>query len=266
MRQTTGLKVHSNGPAVTGTGTAKDTIIFVGSRRSFSGPSLRTVTSEIRDLDAVQCDNLQECAQVAPRHAGSLRCIILDARLCDGALAKCRSGLADLAATFGEQELPGLVLAYWEPGCATIEPFSQMISTRPDCWPGPVQGFLPMAQPLDIWLAVIRLLISGGSHIPAELLSRPDPRTEPAAPAAAAEPAAPKRVKTDVAVLDALTGREAEVLSLVASGLQNKQIAGMLDLSEHTVKLHMHHIIAKLEVKNRTEAAMRYIASAGKTP
>ena len=121
-----------------------------------------------------------------------------------------------------------------------------------------------MAQPLDIWLAVIRLLISGGSHIPAELLKRAEPEPAPA-PVPPAKPAA-KKIKPDDRVLATLTGRETEVLSLVASGLQNKQIAGRLELSEHTVKLHMHHIIAKLEVKNRTEAAMRFIASAGKVP
>lgn len=264
MRQTTGLRVHSSEPAMAGAGTAKDTIIFVGSRRSFSGPSLRTVTSEIRDLDAVQCDSLQDCASVAASHSGSLRCIILDARICDDGLADCCDGLARLAGTLQDQGLPGLVLAYWDTACPAIGPFSDMIGESPDCWPGLVQGFLPMAQPLDIWLAVIRLLISGGSHIPAELLKRAEPEPAPA-PVPPAKPAA-KKIKPDDRVLATLTGRETEVLSLVASGLQNKQIAGRLELSEHTVKLHMHHIIAKLEVKNRTEAAMRFIASAGKVP
>lgn len=266
MRQTTGLRVHSSGHTAAGTGTAKDTIIFVGSRRSFSGPSLRTVTSEIGDLNAVQCDSLDECAGIAARFGASLRCIILDARLCDEGLNGCKDGLKRLTASLQDQSLPGLVLAYWDAGCSAIDPFSEMIGASPDCWPGPVQGFLPMAQPLDIWLAVIRLLISGGSHIPAELLKRATPEAPPEPASKPAARAAPKRVKTDPAVLAALTGRETEVLSLVASGLQNKQIAGKLDLSEHTVKLHMHHIIAKLEVKNRTEAAMRYIASAGKEP
>lgn len=265
MRQTTGLKLHDTGPADAGTGIAKDTIIFVGPRRSFSCPTLRTVTSEIRDLDAVQCCSLQECTAVAAHQGENLRCIILDARLCADSFTNCMAELAELADAIGEHNLPGLVLAYWDPDCSAVGPFSNLCSDSQGSWPGPVQGFLPMAQPLDIWLAVIRLLVSGGTHIPAELLKR---RAAPAAapePGPAAEPAA-RRVKPEPAVLAALTGRESEVLSLVASGLQNKQIAGRLDLSEHTVKLHMHHIIAKLEVKNRTEAAMRYIASKGRQP
>ncbi|MDX0439970.1 response regulator [Sinorhizobium medicae] len=53
-----------------------------------------------------------------------------------------------------------------------------------------------------------------------------------------------------------LTRREQEVLHLVASGMSNKQIARKLDLHEKTVKHHMTQIMAKLNVANRTEAAM----------
>jgi two-component system nitrate/nitrite response regulator NarL len=54
----------------------------------------------------------------------------------------------------------------------------------------------------------------------------------------------------------ALTGREYEVLTLAAAGLSNKRIALKLDLHEKTVKHHMGRIFAKLNVTNRTEAAM----------
>jgi two-component system nitrate/nitrite response regulator NarL len=53
-----------------------------------------------------------------------------------------------------------------------------------------------------------------------------------------------------------LTSREFEVLNLVAAGLSNKRIALKLDLHEKTVKHHMGRILAKLNVTNRTEAAM----------
>ncbi|MEL6920469.1 MAG: LuxR C-terminal-related transcriptional regulator, partial [Pseudomonadota bacterium] len=52
--------------------------------------------------------------------------------------------------------------------------------------------------------------------------------------------------------------REKQVLALVADGNQNKIIAGELQLSEHTIKLHMHHIFSKLGVTNRTQAAAIY--------
>jgi two-component system nitrate/nitrite response regulator NarL len=56
--------------------------------------------------------------------------------------------------------------------------------------------------------------------------------------------------------LSTLTAREQEVLDLVAAGLSNKRIALKLDLHEKTVKHHMSRILAKLNVSNRTEAAM----------
>jgi DNA-binding NarL/FixJ family response regulator len=53
-----------------------------------------------------------------------------------------------------------------------------------------------------------------------------------------------------------LTAREREVLDLVAEGLSNKHIAIKLDLQEKTVKHHMTQILSKLQVSNRTEAAL----------
>ncbi len=52
-----------------------------------------------------------------------------------------------------------------------------------------------------------------------------------------------------------LTGREIEVLRMVAKGLGNKEIAAALRIAEVTVKLHVSHVLEKLNVKDRTEAA-----------
>jgi len=51
-----------------------------------------------------------------------------------------------------------------------------------------------------------------------------------------------------------LTDREMEVLTMVAKGLPNKEIAGLLGLSENTVKYHVRGIMQKLNAQNRTEA------------
>jgi DNA-binding NarL/FixJ family response regulator len=53
---------------------------------------------------------------------------------------------------------------------------------------------------------------------------------------------------------DALSGREIEILELVARGRSNKQIATELFISEATVKTHLLHVFAKLGVEDRTEA------------
>lgn len=53
-----------------------------------------------------------------------------------------------------------------------------------------------------------------------------------------------------------LTPREIEVLTLVARGFRNKEIAGALSISEETVQGHMKHILAKLGVNDRTRAVV----------
>jgi DNA-binding NarL/FixJ family response regulator len=51
-----------------------------------------------------------------------------------------------------------------------------------------------------------------------------------------------------------LTPREAEVLSLIAAGLSNRQIAENLVLSEGTVKSHINHLLPKIEARDRAQA------------
>lgn len=55
-------------------------------------------------------------------------------------------------------------------------------------------------------------------------------------------------------LLEPLTGRELEVLELVAAGLGNKEIASRLEISEHTVKFHVASIMGKLGAGSRNEA------------
>ncbi len=52
-----------------------------------------------------------------------------------------------------------------------------------------------------------------------------------------------------------LTTREMEVLKMVVKGMGNKDIARSLNIAEVTVKLHVSHVLEKLDVRDRTEAA-----------
>ena len=59
---------------------------------------------------------------------------------------------------------------------------------------------------------------------------------------------------TSETLVEPLTGRELEVLELVAAGLGNKEIASRLGISDHTVKFHVASIMGKLGASSRTEA------------
>jgi len=57
---------------------------------------------------------------------------------------------------------------------------------------------------------------------------------------------------------EGLTRRETEVLSLIAEGQRNAEIAATLFLSEKTVKTHVNHVFTKLEVRDRVQAVLYY--------
>jgi DNA-binding NarL/FixJ family response regulator len=61
---------------------------------------------------------------------------------------------------------------------------------------------------------------------------------------------------TDTDVYSDLTPREREVLRLIASGRANKEIGAQLGISERTVKTHISNIFSKLELTDRTQAAL----------
>jgi two-component system nitrate/nitrite response regulator NarL len=57
------------------------------------------------------------------------------------------------------------------------------------------------------------------------------------------------------AVTAALTNREHQIMCLVSEGLSNKEIGRRLNISDGTIKVHLHHIYEKLEISNRTALA-----------
>ncbi|MES9824414.1 MAG: two-component system response regulator NarL [Candidatus Thiodiazotropha endolucinida] len=56
--------------------------------------------------------------------------------------------------------------------------------------------------------------------------------------------------------ITSLTAREKEILQCIAQGQSNKQIANVLNISEGTVKVHVKHLLKKLNLHSRTEAAV----------
>ena len=83
----------------------------------------------------------------------------------------------------------------------------------------------------------------------------------PAAWAASRDAPPPRRRavenRGERAMAEELTGRERDVLALVADGRSNRQIAAELGISDHTVKFHLASIFGKLGVATRTQAVRR---------
>ena len=53
-----------------------------------------------------------------------------------------------------------------------------------------------------------------------------------------------------------LTGRERQIARLVCQGLSNKAIGRLLNITDGTIKVHLHNIFQKLEISNRTALAI----------
>jgi two-component system, NarL family, nitrate/nitrite response regulator NarL len=66
----------------------------------------------------------------------------------------------------------------------------------------------------------------------------------------------PDAVPAEAAPRDSLSTREREILGLIARGASNKVIARELDIAETTVKIHVQHILRKLGLSSRVQAAV----------
>jgi DNA-binding NarL/FixJ family response regulator len=110
------------------------------------------------------------------------------------------------------------------------------------------RGYLLKDVTLDELRDAIRTLHGGGSLI------------QPAVTAALVHrlSQAPPRFER-IEAPPALTPRELDVLRLVASGYSNREVAGLLVLTEGTVKNHVSSVLAKLGVRDRTRAVLRAI-------
>jgi DNA-binding NarL/FixJ family response regulator len=128
-----------------------------------------------------------------------------------------------------------------------------------------VRSVLPMDLKLDIWLSIVRLLLRGGEYFPSELFrALEEQETAKSGNHSARKTRSSSSPQTPKEGWEDLTEREVQILEMVSRGLQNKIIAAGLDLSEHTVKIHLHNIIRKLGAHNRTEAAAIFFDRIGR--
>ncbi|MEU3194882.1 response regulator transcription factor [Streptomyces sp. NPDC006992] len=109
-------------------------------------------------------------------------------------------------------------------------------------------GFMLKDVPPGDLLAAIRAVRSGDAVVAPSTTRRLIDRFSSVLPASSSEPVAKE--------LRRITDREREVLTLIAQGLSNSEIAARLVLSEATVKTHVGRILAKLELRDRVQAVV----------
>lgn len=122
-----------------------------------------------------------------------------------------------------------------------------------------IHGILPLNVSLDVLLSMLRIILKGGTYFPSITYKARDIPSRSAEDSLARDPIKPDlELDASSKLMGQLTKRENEILAKIALGNQNKIIAATLGLSEHTVKIHIHNIIRKLGVHNRTEAVALY--------
>ena len=123
------------------------------------------------------------------------------------------------------------------------------------------RAYIPVRSRIEVLRCALPLVLNGEYFLPASAFRNAELGGPPVlsfAPAAEPLPATPR-------LESPLTERQAEVLAMLAAGKSNKEIARELDILEGTIKLHVKAILRKLNVRNRTEAAMT-AARAGYLP
>jgi len=105
-----------------------------------------------------------------------------------------------------------------------------------------VCGFIPKSDSAKVIVSAVRLILAGGTYVPPRLVNASRPAPSPA-------------TSSDGNRLP-LTDRQFDVLRLLGKGKSNKLIARELGITEGTVKVHVKHILKKLNLRSRLEAAV----------
>src|SRR5262249_12007996 len=106
-----------------------------------------------------------------------------------------------------------------------------------------VYGYVPKALPFEAVVRSIELAVDGGVTFPYQLSQGVVGRS------------GQREAESYQPLSHALTDRERQILQGIAAGESNRQIAGRLVISEHTVRAHLRNLMRKLGVANRAQAA-----------
>lgn len=227
---------------------AASTIIFWASQGAMYQGLVQAIQAHLPDYDVLLVEQLPD----QEIFSSSVRLILLDMGprvQCAAAVAACRDHFPNAAL--------GLVIRDTDQDFAGCEALFDRCE---------VQGLLPLDLKLEIWLAAMSLLIQGGEYYPPAWSRRGHQAEQllPNAPLGLPDPA--RDLPGAATGTVHLTRRERQVLELLSEGYQNKLIADRMALSEHTVKVHVHNLITKMRVTNRTQAAAAYRSGRYATP
>ena len=104
-------------------------------------------------------------------------------------------------------------------------------------------GFIPKSSSAKLLLAALQVVLAGGTYLPPDIMSREEKT-----------PAGSGSAEQKASLM--LSARQMEVLKLAIQGKPNKAIARELNISDHTVKVHLSVALRALGVRNRTEAVI----------
>lgn len=222
----------------------KDSIYYIGARDKFPKELEDCIDREINDSSFIRISDKSDLYRSEKQTEFAKRLFLID----DSFGAERKDVIACLRRNFPDANL-----------CLLINDdhaFPKII--REYFQNGLIKSVLQMNLRVDLWLGAIRLMLNGGHYLPADAIKF----MHSANSNSQIDQAANQRsFNSHAGLCKKLTKRESEVLHLISEGYQNKNIADRLSLSEHTIKLHIHHIISKLGVSNRTEAAAIYLQS-----
>jgi DNA-binding CsgD family transcriptional regulator len=220
----------------------KQTILFVGGHLSFPDVYLRLIASEFENFDVAIVPTLESAKAGLTANSYVAVALIFSARSVKAEpeyLFELFMLFPDLRPVFAYQTV------------ADIKSLIDAIGGT-DLMAG--LSFLPLRTRIDSAINIFGLLVSGERHIGGDVMDY-----------FLAEGRSPEETVKgpNWDQISSLTTREKDVLSHLSKGESNKVIAHNLQLSESTIKLHIHHIITKMGVSNRTEAAIAYFAATG---
>ncbi|WP_254054543.1 LuxR C-terminal-related transcriptional regulator [Roseovarius sp. EL26] len=219
-----------------------DAVVFIGNSCDFPNTLLRIVQAEFQGMSAFRINSFDSPKTYADNITPRL--LIVDEKLTE----QLAMQYAEVQKRFDEAKI---VLAYRK-----VEHARGIFSMQQTQGKFSDMRFIPSNAPVMGWISMVRLLLDGGYMVPGDLLAPSSVDQSCIAPMPTAAPQPVPQPDQD----KALTPRENEVLELVAHGHRNKNIANHLKVSEHTVKLHIHHIFAKIGVNNRTAATNWFLA------